>query len=144
MHTYIHNIHSIIHIRTNRQINKTTAATMRIAPTSTPTTMPTMAPVDRPSSDSVAPAVELTDGVTGEVVGKTVEVGDGVMITLDTTMTSTEGKLHNTSSLANNSQINYVLTYYNETSHVVITLHKCYSQKQELLQLQAIYTYDIL
>ena len=73
---------------------------MRIAPTSTPTTMPTMAPVDRPSSDSVAPPVELTDGVTGEVVGKTVEVGDGVMITLDTTMTSTEGKLYSASSLA--------------------------------------------
>ena len=117
---------------------------IRIAPTSTPTTMPTIAPVDRPSSDSVAPAVELTDGVTGEVVGKTVEVGDGVMITLDTTMTSTEGRLHSASSLANNSQVNYVLPYYNETSHVVITEHKCYSQNQELLQLQAIYTYDIM
>lgn len=64
---------------------------MRITPTSTPATTPTMAPVDRPSSDSVAPPVELTDGVTAEVVGKTVE--DGVMITLDTTMTSTEGKI---------------------------------------------------
>ena len=61
---------------------------MRITPTSTPITIPTMAPADRPSSDSVVPAVALTDGVADEVVSKMAE--DGVMITLDTTTTSTE------------------------------------------------------
>ena len=64
-----------------------TTIAMRAAPINTPIMMPTMAPVDSSSSAPLPPIVELTDGMTDEVVGTT--ANDGVIITLEITMVST-------------------------------------------------------